>query len=198
MNSILISIKPKWAAKILNGDKTAEIRRTAPKNWKDYLSGKTKVKPEPMTGYIYCTKTIKPLSNYDWGDFTFEDLPKLGKVVACFTLNEIEEICFAPFGDELSEEEERLCSESCLSVGELVGYLRDGMFGYAYHISDLQIFDEPMELAEFSPYRKYGIGDYFEGNETEYLTLDEIDKALFPKPLAKAPYSWCYVEVNKK
>lgn len=32
MKKILISIKPKWTAKILNGEKTLEIRKTAPKD----------------------------------------------------------------------------------------------------------------------------------------------------------------------
>lgn len=31
MKSIMISIKPEWVKKILNGDKTIEIRKTMPK-----------------------------------------------------------------------------------------------------------------------------------------------------------------------
>ena len=44
MKSILISIKPKWVAKILNGEKTIEIRKTMPKC------------DLPIDVYIYCTK----------------------------------------------------------------------------------------------------------------------------------------------
>ena len=44
MNSIMISIKPEWVAKILNGDKTIEIRKTMPKC------------ELPCKAYIYCTK----------------------------------------------------------------------------------------------------------------------------------------------
>lgn len=80
MRSILISIKPKWVAKILKGEKTIEIRTTAPKC------------ALPIDVYIYCTKTIKPSSDYEWGEFTFDDLPKLGKVVAKFTLRKVEKL----------------------------------------------------------------------------------------------------------
>ena len=31
MKAILISIKPKWCEKIFNGEKTVEVRKTAPK-----------------------------------------------------------------------------------------------------------------------------------------------------------------------
>ena len=47
MKSILISIKPKWVAKILNGEKTIEIRKTMPKC------------DLPIDVYIYCTKDNK-------------------------------------------------------------------------------------------------------------------------------------------
>jgi predicted transcriptional regulator len=41
--SILLSIQPKWVAKILNGEKTIEIRKKFPKNYVGWV-------------YIYCTK----------------------------------------------------------------------------------------------------------------------------------------------
>ena len=43
MKSVLISIRPKWVEKIANGQKTIEVRKTAPKE-------------VPFKGYIYCTK----------------------------------------------------------------------------------------------------------------------------------------------
>lgn len=54
MESILISIRPEWVAKILNGKKTIEIRKTYP----------TKIET-PFKCYIYCTQG-KEL----WGDGT--------------------------------------------------------------------------------------------------------------------------------
>ena len=42
--SILMSIQPQWVAKILNGEKTIEVRKKFPKNYVGWV-------------YIYCTKT---------------------------------------------------------------------------------------------------------------------------------------------
>lgn len=43
MKAVLISIQPKWVEKIANGEKTIEVRKTAPKQ-------------VPFKCYIYCTK----------------------------------------------------------------------------------------------------------------------------------------------
>lgn len=43
MKSVLISIKPKWVEKIEIGEKTIEVRKTAPKE-------------VPFKAYIYMTK----------------------------------------------------------------------------------------------------------------------------------------------
>lgn len=173
MKSILISILPEWVAKIFNGEKTAEIRRTAPKEWKDYLSGKTKIKPKPRTAYIYCTKGNAQLFKFSWKNDvwydSFKSVKDIGadalhalegdfrntKIVAKFTLMEVEKV--------LSEAQDIYCGDydevfftktlipdeflnaSQLSQEELTEY--GGR--YAYHISDLQIFDKPLGLGEF-------------------------------------------------
>ena len=152
MRSILISIKPEWVAKILNGEKTIEVRKTAPRC------------VLPIDVYIYCTKTIKPVSNYDWGEFTFNDLPKLGKVVAKFTLNNAEAIKlpYTKFGSDewvgcedertlqtQTMDEKTLLEKSCLREDEIYGYLNfkhsPYNVGYAWHISNLVVFDKPKE-----------------------------------------------------
>ncbi len=58
MKSILISIKPEWVAKILNGEKTIEIRGDAPKC------------TLPIDVFIYCTKGSQTL--------VYEELPNTG------------------------------------------------------------------------------------------------------------------------
>lgn len=150
MKSILISIKPKWVAKILKGEKTIEIRTTAPKC------------ALPIDVYIYCTKTIKPISDYDWGEFTFDDLPKLGKVVAKFTLRKVERFIQGLNNDEyerlpnfaLQDYDyyglEYLMEKACLNDEEINEYTPDLSF-YAWHISDLEIFDEPKKLNGKAP-----------------------------------------------
>ena len=47
--AVLLSIRPVWCVKILNGEKTVEIRKNRPK-----------LKP-PFKCYIYCTKAPKKL-----------------------------------------------------------------------------------------------------------------------------------------
>ena len=47
--TVLLSIRPEWCVKILNGEKTVEIRKNRPK-----------LKP-PFKCYIYCTKAPKKL-----------------------------------------------------------------------------------------------------------------------------------------
>ena len=188
MKSILIPIKPKWTAKILNGEKTAEIRKTAPKEWVDYLSGKTAKKPEPMFVYIYCTK----------GDYIGRISKKyVGKVVARFTLDNVEEIiCRTIWGEWESYTKtlgyNEISKASCLRNSEIVRYLK-GNNGYAWHISNLEIFGEPKELNEFytlkcnQKKRPCNIKDVF-----GVVECHRICKLC--KPLTKAPQSWCYVE----
>ena len=81
MKSILISIKPKWVAKILNGEKTIEVRKTKPNV------------ELPIDVYIYCTKNreMAKMCKYPCDKETKAFL-NLGKVVAKFTLNKVEEI----------------------------------------------------------------------------------------------------------
>ena len=208
MKAILKSIRPQHVSNILNGDKIIEIDKSAPKEWKDYLSGKTDKKPEPREVYIYCTKLVP----YGYGcmfdelskkyETTFcndgKDLPNLtGKVVAKFTLNKVEEIYWKqdlsnPYvsdnynleTDTLKEWELR--NKSCLESEELEDYLGfdDSEFkalGYAWHIDNLVIFDKPKEISEFLCF----------GKSLNYKGIKTYPN--FHR-LTKAPQSWCYVE----
>ena len=173
MKSILISIKPRWVAKILNGTKTIEIRKSMPKC------------ELPIDVYIYCTKGsyIGYLSN-----------KYVGKVVAKFTLNKVEEIYWKqdlsnPYisdnynleTDTLNEWELR--NKSYLESEELEDYLgfdesEFKALGYAWHIDNLVIFDKPKELSEFKTY----FNDFYKRK---------------PHPLMKAPQSWQFVEYGQ-
>lgn len=164
MRSILISIKPQWVTKILNGEKTIEVRKTAPNCWL------------PIEVYIYCTKGKPNLwLPYEFGldnasqpyssDKPLFDIDTKmnGKIVAKFTLLSIERFGMAyPY----EEPNYRFLEKACVTVGEARKYA-GGEHPcykplYAWHIEDLEIFDEPKELDEF------------------YLN--------------EAPQSWCYVE----
>ena len=119
--SILISIKPRFVAKILNGEKTIEIRKTMPK---------CKL---PIDVYIYCTKTkyINYIAHLE------------GKVVAKFTLRKIKQVSI--WDDELETE---TLKPACLDFLGFDKYTK-GQVGYAWHISNLEIFDEPLPLEPY-------------------------------------------------
>lgn len=195
MKEILISIQPQWVEKILNGEKTIEIRKTMP-NCK-----------MPVKVYIYVTK------NKSWGDkliyvtdplnvidpfyelgYKFNSIPKVnGKVVAEFTLNKV---------DELDGADAKIEKLSCLTMGELYKYA-NGKNLYAWHIIDLKVYDKPKELGEFRKFcgnNGQGCPDsncpYYEEPSYEYGEVNhECD---FMKPLTKASQSWQYVNHVEK
>ena len=184
MKAIMISIKPKWVAKILNGEKTVEIRKTMPKC------------DLPIDVYIYCTKDRFSGCLYD--EMTKKYEPYMGthmlngKVVAKFTLNKVEE------WDIWQEDLEEKIKLACLSTKEFDDYSK-GQVAYAWHISNLVIFDEPKELSEF---KKPNTPSYeqtkpFAEMFGEPYTQEEYKKQCerFGFVLTKAPQSWCYVEV---
>ena len=198
MKSILMPVRPKWVAKILNGEKTVEIRKTAPKEWVDYLNCKANDKPEPMIVDIYCTKDKQGLwlSNGKYDILNENKYVKSsinGKVVARFTLNKVEEISWQMGVYELEQQWfSDFLDKCCLSFWELKNYL-NRKNGYAWHISNLEIFGDPKELSEFYTLKcnqkkePCNIKDVFGAEECHRLCK-------LCKSLTKAPQSWCYVE----
>jgi len=177
MKAILISIQPRWVAKILNGEKTIEIRKSIPKC------------DLPIDVYIYCTKkepyARRYVHNDKWG--TLEYIKSDGKVVAKFTLNKVEKIITIGmyYHETKTLDKNELPKLSCLTRQELDNYLQ-GENGYAWHIDNLVIFDKPKEISEF---------------ENRTLTRPRninpcvIANGYFVRPLTRAPQSWCYIEI---
>ena len=197
--AILLSIKPKYVADILNGIKTIEIRKTAPKDWVWFYDDKHPViEPEPIDVYIYCTKgkeiCLKENDSYKlWskekiaivaqgGNINCSDFLN-GKVVAKFTLKKVEEIqgyCDEQYQKYVFNNQDELLNKSCLSDEELGCYLKfynnNGYekVGYAWHISNLVIFDRPKKLRDFT----------------------NCDEYPYTRYISKAPQSWRWVEVE--
>jgi len=209
MKAILISIKPEFVAKILNGEKTLEIRKTCPEIFK-------RLKPYEgcsIDVYIYCTKgnkneclipDLQPDKVYHslteklhrgvysiveekaiWNDCKKYILN--GKVVAKFTLNRVgnfsKEI-FGTYEEPFTYNQDDLLKKSCLTEKELDIYLK-GKVGYAWHIDKLKVFQEPRELSSFLVKSHKVSGVDREGKEKTFTIL---------KPIVRAPQSWCYVE----
>lgn len=217
--AIMLSIKPQYVAEILNGDKILEIRTTCPKEWKNYLSGKTLYKPEPMKVYIYCTKTKKTGNAWTDGDILgFDSYRKIrfcnycqnedimnGRVVAEFTLKEVEKI---KMPTNLSKEFMNKC---CLDGFQIMEYLGGDFYKdfYAWHIDDLKIYDKPKELSEFThcicpempycPSCSQG-GESISESEAEAYYMDGCCETEWYccNWMKKAPKSWCYIEENRR
>lgn len=104
-----------------------------------------------------------------------------GKVIGEFVCNEIRNWNEKDLFLGLDKTDDGLLEKSsCMSLGELYGYKGKKEYIYAWHISDLVIYDKPKELSEF---HSYNCGVKFENG--------------YPIPtheIKRPPQSWCYVE----
>ena len=199
MKAILISIKPKWCALMMNGDKTIEVRKEN--------VGKAFQKLIDEYGfadvYVYCTKGKEKLYGCgltdvdgEGGNIYFadkkEDLMEInetgflnGKVLFKFRCYKVEEIklnlAMRFFTKTLNEKE--LGDKTCLLGVEIFNYLKNKT-GYAIHISELEIFDKPKELSEF------------ETTKQQLVDIGQEQPILQNIKLTKAPESFCYIEVE--
>lgn len=151
MRAILMSVKQKHLAKILNGEKTVEIRKSFPEDFVGFV-------------YLYCDKdklhSDNNLLTKRVPSFTGEE-DLNGKVVARFWLEKSEKLLCHKFSDnkisygleETIEGNFGLERMTGLSIIEIHKYLK-GENGRALHINNLEIFDEPKELKEFRVFDK--------------------------------------------
>ena len=178
MKSVLISIQPKWVEKIANGEKTIEVRKTAPKE-------------VPFKAYIYCTYG-NPKENYA--------LRKQGKVIGEFICDKVDKIMtlqhtyynflgvplariteYGIWNDDLPQ--------MCLTKKEIEEYGK-GKTLYGWHISDLKIYDKPRELSEFSRPCSYS-GLCFSCKRTSFKKDGNL---LCNTKITRPPQSWMHVE----
>ena len=209
MEAILISIRAKHCTNIIALIKLLEIRTTAPKDWKKYLSGKTNKKPEPKDVFIYCTEDEREgwcMVGINGEKSFFQPKDKMacysihhhyignGEIIARIRLNEEEEIkrkgCDI-YTDTMFES--ALLDKSCLDLGTICHYLKheewqekEIVVGYAWHIDEVFVYEKPLKLKDFlvKSHEVKGIG--IGGKEKKFTVL---------KPLTKAPQSWHYVEI---
>lgn len=137
MKKVLISIHPKWCKLIFSGEKTIEVRKTAPKL------------ETPFKVYVYCT-SIKNMNLSDYVEMHAKIGGKIddwsGKVIGEFVCDRVR-LCI-PFGLKGHLLSQEVYREMCLTKEQLDKY--GGLKTlYGWHISDLKIYDKPRELGEF-------------------------------------------------
>lgn len=166
--AVMLSIRPKWAEKIANGEKTIEVRKTRPKM------------NTPFKCYIYCTlqgcneffrvdlgRDVAKWNRGKWAD-------RKGKVIGEFTCDRIDRLAPAnePYG--IYDIDDDYVFQTCLENGALWDY-GHGIPLYGWHISGLKIYDVPKKLSEFTGLRNTRFG-------------------AAPYDIKRAPQSWCYVK----
>lgn len=211
MKAVLMSIRPEWCKKILDGEKTVEVRRTCP------------VHGTPFKAYIYCTlagsdSLFMDVLNRDVAAWNRGGWPeKRGRVIGEFTCKKITGLTHV--GETGSWEPASLCvmapgsyykpadellEAACMSKETAEKYLK-GRDGCGWHISDLKIYDKPKPLSCFS---KHGFSSLFGtsvcGNEDCKYYEPSGDRMVPPTcglngycSLHRPPQSWCYVEELK-
>ena len=146
MKSILISIQPKWVEKIVNGEKTIEVRKTRPKI------------ETPFKCYIYMSQgDLKDLGSYrEWiyknrmkviGEFICDNVFLLHPYSYDGGNADLDRRKFIETFEKSSNHNEIL-SETCLSQDEMFDYIGEGNYGYGWHISKLKVYDKPKKLKD--------------------------------------------------
>ena len=190
MKSVLISIQPKWCELIASGKKTVEVRKTRPK-----------LEP-PFKVYIYCTGGPPYLNSHN-GYCYLEERDVLGyrgtglycrlnnRVIGEFVCDDIAKILnfVTHFGVEGRPERElnTIARSSCLDYMDMLGYLGTEKDGYAWHISDLVIYDQPKKLSEFRRDCPDNVRSCAMCKHGDYTGMKCT-------PITRPPQSWCYVE----
>lgn len=221
---ILMSVKPQYLEKILNGEKTLEIRKSIPNC------------ELPIDVYLYCT--YGNLLAYDYifglGSFDLYNGIKVSKkrgygnqvngyIEAKFTLNKVDEIYYYDeqepdeiYNDVLEcyELDYSKCAvgymvtksdlnKMCLTYDELEKYGKGKML-FGWHIDNLEIFDKSMELSEFDQscddergYRKCDKCPFFVEENNPSTGYEAYCNRYNDRmrPLLRAPQSWQYVYV---
>ena len=174
--AVLLSIRPEWVEKIIDGRKTVEIRKSHPKI------------ATPFKCYIYCT-----MPKYEYEDYILTDWPKPqnfcgGKVVGEFVCDKIYKVIksgssYIVDGADRGKTNE-VAMESYLGFDEMRAYLGTHT-GYAWHISKLQIYDTPRKLEAFE--RPYDC------NNSDAKWATECNECHVENKVKRPPQSWCYV-----
>lgn len=213
MKAILLSIRPEWLVKILNREKTIEVRKLFRKDYVGWVYLYCS-KGKPYLTFEYVSVDMSLRTDYPWGyqlvnklrddAYVRHEQPLNGKVVARFWCDKVEEIklWYSPAQanncvdfdvwhcETETLDEDELLYGSCLSQENLINYLcrKNNNEGFAIHISKLEIFDRPKELGEFRVRRTVTEWHYNMDSIGEEVSFEVLP------PVKKAPQNYCYIE----
>lgn len=176
MKAILMSIQPKWCEKIVNGEKTIEVRKTRPNL------------ETPFKCYIYCTFPQKPVYDIWINRGTENRFLGNGKVIGEFVCDNIEKFVVGSLACDDVEK------QACLSYKEICDYFYGENYdntvriGYGWHISALKIYAKPKELFEFRKPCPINI------KNCPRCKLYSRHSGQCADIIYHAPQNWCYVE----
>ena len=167
---IIISVRPQHAIRILKGKKTLELRKSIPKNFKGWVYIYV-TKSTPYVGrnenYGWQHKDRFGYALYNiphFGDLKYNDgIGDLnGKIVARFWFDKYDVITVSclvgsyPFflvngKDGWFNNYSTILKKAKIRLDELEKYLGGNLDTkiYAWHIKNLEVFDEPMEIGDF-------------------------------------------------
>lgn len=211
MKAVLMSVHPQWCAKIFNGEKTIEVRKTRP------------LIDMPFKVYVYCTKKrmtrVPSMYAYlhkneprvcaeygtieTWGEIGDVIVnPHLaskhvsfgmhGKVVGEFVCEGVR--AYIPFGLRGFELSLKRLEQMCLSKEQLDKY--GGLKTlYGWHVTEPKLFEKPRDITEFAIFGKCAD----ECSEYDFCARDIAEDRVACKCfkrtfLKRPPQSWVYVE----
>lgn len=203
MKPVLISIRPQWCEKIVNGKVTIEVRKSAPKEF-------------PFKAYIYCTKAKSKWQYSDYegayvnskDEIVYAQQHIIGEFI-CDKIYPIKAERYDGGSTECSrktvftllpaEEHDALLNATQLTNEEIFAYLGgEGKWGYAWHISDLKIYDKPKELSEFyrpCPIENKDCENCIRYGKPHKWDFDEKQGLIYcTRRLSRPPQSWQYVD----
>ena len=179
LESVLISINPKWCQLISIGKKTFELRKNKPKL------------EVPFKCYVYCTKPRNKkdiLEIHSGGKIKKAN----GKVIGEFVCDKIVPVSVW-YLDPNAPIANKEFPFFCLTDKEIMDYLGNGVQGWGWHISNFVLYDEPKELSDFwnnekCPYNSDS------GCTYKYHCYRSGGTKRCGSKLLRPPQSWCYVK----
>ena len=174
MDSLLLSTHPKWCEMIGNLKKQWDIRKTCPN-----VKLPFKVYLYMTAGFASYPVTINgnPYICHNNGGQT---------VIGEFVCDRIEKfyIPYPAFFDRITNDLLKIIDEACLTPLQIHHYIKTNA-GYAWHISEVKMYEQQKELDEFFYACKHP-----EGTDCSKC-IDRRENTC--RSIKRPPQSWCYV-----